>query len=407
MVALTYVVTTLCMAFIAFSYVRMVKAYPVAGSVYTYVSKSMNPYLGFLSGWVILIGYIFLPMLNYLISAIFLAAALPMIPSWIWIVGFIVIVTIVNHFGITVTDFVNKAIVWLQIVFLGLFIFLLFKYVLGGNGAGTMLSLPAFYNALEFGKPGMGIPVLLGGSSILALSFLGFDAISTLSEEAINPEKNIPKAILLACIGAGVAFTIITYFMQLAWPNAWFEMVSPDGGSYELIVRVGGTMIGYIFTGVYTVGCLASSISSVASASRVLYGMGRDNIIPKKIFGFLHNKYQTPTYSIIIISVLSLSALVVSLTTAASLLNFGALLAFTMVNLSVIAHYFVKGKKRQGMDIVRYLIAPAIGAIISFTIWFNLDTFSKYLGFSWIIIGVIYLAVTTKFFRELPKELNV
>lgn len=407
MVSLTYVVTTLCMSFTAFSYVRMTKAYPVAGSVYTYVQKSINPYLGFLSGWVILIGYMFLPMLNYLVSAIFLSAAIPQIPVWVWVVAFVVVVTIVNHFGIQLTDIFNRAIVWVQIIFLVALMIIAIKFILGGGGVATLLDTKSFLNLEVLNQKGLGLPILLSGASILALSFLGFDAISTLSEEAINPERNIGRAILIACIGAGVIFTIITYVLQLAWPNAWFEMVDVDGGSYELINKIAGSVMAYIFTAAYAVGCLASSISSVASASRVLYGMGRDKILPKKVFGYLHHKRQTPTYSILIMGVISLSAIFVSLSTAASLLNFGALLGFTMVNLSVIAHYFVKGKKRTGMDIVRYLLAPICGAAFTFIIWLNLDFTSMALGFGWIAIGVIYLAYTTKLFRELPVEMKL
>lgn len=406
MVALTYVVTTLCMGFTAFSYVRMTKAYPVAGSVYTYVHKSINPYLGFLSGWVILIGYMFLPMLNYLVSAIFLSAAIPQIPVWAWVVAFIIIVTIVNHFGIQLTDIFNRAIVWIQIIFLVALMIIVLKFLLGGGGVGTLVDADSFINLKELNQIG-GFSILLSGASILALSFLGFDAISTLSEEAINPEKNIGRAILIACIGAGIMFTVICYFLQLAWPTAWFEMIDVDGGSYELIGRIGGTAMAYIFTAAYAVGCVASSISSVASASRVLYGMGRDRILPNKIFGYLHPKHQTPTYSIVIMGIISLSAIFVSLATAASLLNFGALLGFTMVNLSVIAHYFIKGKKRSGMDIVRYLVAPICGAAFTFAIWINLDFTSMALGFSWIAIGVIYLAYTTKFFTKLPVEMKL
>lgn len=407
MVSITYVITTICMGFTAYSYVRMTKAYPVAGSVYTFVHKSINPYLGFLSGWVILIGYMFLPMLNYLVSAIFLTAAVPQVPFWVWIVGFIIIVTIVNHFGIQVTDIFNRAIVWIQIIFLVALVIIVLKFILGGGGAGVLLDQNAFVNFDELSKKGMGLPILLSGASILALSFLGFDAISTLSEEAINPEKNIGKAILIACIGAGVAFTIITYILQLAWPEAWFKMIDVDGGSYELINKVAGSLMANIFVAAYAVGCLASSISSVASASRVLYGMGRDQILPKVIFGYLHPKYQTPTKSILIMAVISLLALVISLSTAASLLNFGALLGFTMVNLSVIAHYFIKEKKRSGLDIIRYLISPILGAIFTFVIWWNLDATSKLLGFGWLIIGVVYLAYTTKFFKKLPAEMTL
>lgn len=407
MVSLTYVITTICMGFTAYSYVRMTKAYPVAGSVYTFVHKSINPYLGFLSGWVILIGYMFLPMLNYLVSAIFLAAAVPQVPFWVWIIGFIIIVTVVNHFGIQVTDIFNRAIVWIQIVFLVALVIIALKFILGGGGAGVLVDQNAFINFDELSQRGMGLPILLSGASILALSFLGFDAISTLSEEAINPEKNIGKAILIACIGAGVAFTVITYLLQLAWPQAWFQMVDVEGGSYELINKVAGSLMANIFVAAYAVGCLASSISSVASASRVLYGMGRDQILPKAIFGYLHPKYQTPTKSILIMAVISLLALVISLSTAASLLNFGALLGFTMVNLSVIAHYFIKEKKRSGLDIIRYLVSPTLGAIFTFVIWWNLDATSKMLGFAWLIIGIIYLAYTTKFFKKLPAEMTL
>lgn len=406
MVALTYLITTVCMAFTAFSYVRMTKAYPVAGSVYTFVQKSINPHLGFLSGWVILIGYMFLPMLNYLVSAMYLSSAIPQVPEWVWIVGMIAIVTIVNHFGIKLTDIFNKGIVWIQIIFLVVFLIITFKYILGGGGAGTLLDTSAFINTTELIKDNMGVSVLFGGASILALSYLGFDAISTLSEEAIHPEKNIGRAILIACIGAGSTFVILTYVLQLSWPTAWMEMADPDN-SYEVIQKVAGAGMAYFFTAAYSVGCLASSISSVASASRVLYGMGRDQILPKAVFGYLNPKTKTPTYSIIIMAVISLAALVISLTTAASLLNFGALLGFTMVNLSVIAHYFIKGKCRKGMDIIRYLIAPLLGAAFTFTIWVNLDSFSMILGFGWLIIGIIYLAWTTKFFKELPAEMTL
>ncbi|MGI6728318.1 MAG: APC family permease [Anaerovoracaceae bacterium] len=407
MVSVTYVITTICMAFTAFSYVRMTKAYPVAGSVYTFVHKSINPYLGFLSGWVILIGYMFLPMLNYLVSAIFLSAAIPEVPAWLWIVLFAILVTVVNHFGIKLTDIFDRTIVWIQLLFLITFMIIVIKFVVSGGGAGTLLDPTAFLNPVEFSKEGMGFPILLSGASLLALGFLGFDAISTLSEEAVNPEKNVGRAIIITCVGAGVMFTLVTYFLQLAWPNAWFEMVNVDGGSYELISKVAGSTMSYFFLAAYVLGCMASSISGIASASRVLYGMGRDCILPKKVFAYLHPKYQTPTYSIIIIGIISLSAIFLSLTTAASLLNFGALLGFTMVNLSVIAHYYVKGRHRSGMNCIRYLLAPLFGAIFTFVLWVNLDLTSKILGLSWLAIGIIYLAYSTKFFKELPKEMTL
>lgn len=349
----------------------------------------------------------FLPMLNYLVSAIFLSAAIPAIPSWAWVLFFAIIVTVVNHFGIKLTDIVDRTIVWIQLIFLIALLIMVIRYLLSGGGTGTLLDFNAFINFNELSREGMGLPILLSGASLLALGFLGFDAISTLSEEAIDPEKNIGRAIIITCIGAGIMFASITYFLQLGWPNAWYEMKDPDGGSYELITKVAGSMMAYVFTAAYVLGCMASSISGIASASRILYGMGRDGILPKKIFAYLHPKYKTPTYSILIIGIISLAALFLSLTTAASLLNFGALLGFTMVNLSVIAHYYIRNHHRTAFNTVKYLIVPLSGAIFTFILWVNLDRTSKMLGLGWLIIGIIYLACSTKFFKELPKEMTL
>jgi putrescine importer len=218
----------------------------------------------------------------------------------------------------------------------------------------------------------MGWGVILSGASILALSFLGFDAVTTVVEEAKNPEKNIGKAILITCLGAGLAFTIISYLMQLSWPMGWNEFENADTGSYELIVKVCGTAMSYFFTASYCVGALASAMASQASASRILFGMGRDNILPKKIFAYVHPKFKTPTYNIILIGLISLVALKLSLAAAASLINFGALLGFTLVNLSVIAYYFIRKKNRSASGVFLYLILPLAGAATTFTIWFSI-----------------------------------
>ncbi|AYD41100.1 APC family permease [Clostridium fermenticellae] len=408
MISLTYTVATIAMGFTAFSYSRMVKAYPVAGAAYSYVTKSMNPYIGFLTGWAVLLGYIVLPMLNYVVIGIYLSALIPAIPSWVFIVVAIMFVTLINHLGIELASIVNNTIVWLQILFLVVFLGFVFKYVLGGGGAGTLFDFHAYFNPVEFNKPGVGISAILAGGSILALSFLGFDAISTLSEEAINPERNVGRAILISCISAGTGFVIITYFLQLAWPQAFNQILNEESASVELIRRIYNSgLLQAFFTIVFSAGLLASSLAGVTSASRVLYGMGRDGILPPKIFGRLHPKYKTPTYSILIIGAISLLAIVVPLAIATGILNFGALLTFAMVNFSVIAHYFVRSKKRKGMDIVRYLIMPIIGAAVCLAIWSQLGFIQMTCGIIWLIFGFIYLAHKTKIFRELPPQIGV
>ena len=407
MVALTYFVAMIAMIFTALSYNAMVKAYPIAGSAYSYAQRAINPHIGFLAGWAILMDYLLIPMINYLLVGLFMQPVFPGIPGWVWIVGYIAFVTVVNFVGIQVTAWVNNGLIIIQTIFVVAFVLFVCKWLATGNGAATFFDWSAFYNAAELHKDGMGWGIILSGASILALSFLGFDAVTTVVEEAKNPEKNIGKAIIITCLGAGLAFTIISYLMQLSWPMGWNEFENVDTGSYELIVKVCGIAMSYFFTASYCVGALASAMASQASASRILFGMGRDNILPKKIFAYVHPKFKTPTYNIIIIGLISLVALKLSLAAAASLINFGALLGFTLVNLSVTAYYFIRKKNRSASGVFLYLILPLAGAATTFIIWLNLDVHSKVLGFSWLAVGVVYLAVTTRFFTKLPPELKL
>ena len=406
MLSLTYAVATIGMVLTALSYSHMVKAYPVAGSVYSYVQRSINPHLGFLSGWAILMDYLLLPMINYLLAAIFLAPVFPGVPGWVWIVIYIVFVTVINYFGIQLTAWVNNGLIIIQAVFVLAFVLFVIKWLATGNGAATFFDMNAFINTEEMGAMG-GFGVIMTGASILALSFLGFDAVTTVSEEAINPEKNIGKAIIITCLGAGVYFIVVGYLCQLAWPNAWNEFQSVDSGAYELIGKVAGSTMGYLFTAVYCIGCLASAMASQASAARILFGMGRDGSLPKKIFAYVHPKYKTPTFNIFIIGGISLVGIKLSLAAAASLINFGALAGFTLVNCAVIAHYFIKKKQRSAWGVVKYLLLPLGGAAVCLAIWISLDINSKILGFSWLAVGIVYLAATTNFFRKLPPDLKM
>ena len=406
MVSFTYTIATIGMAFTAFSYSKMVKKYPMAGSAYTYVSKSMNPYIGFLAGWVLLLAYMVLPMLNYVVMGIYFSNLIPQIPASVFIIAAILVVTWVNYRGIKLATIVDTILVLLQLAFLAVFFVMVIRYILRGGGAGTLVDSRAYFNPVEFFKPGVGMPAILSGASMLALSFLGFDAIATLSEEAINPEKNVGRAIIIACVGAGGGFIIAMYFLQLAWPNAFFEIVDINSAAVELIFRITHSMgMKIFFTATFGAGLFISSLTGVASGARILYGMGKNGILPYKIFGKVHLKYKTPMYSILIMGLLGLIAIVISLENVTATVNFGSLLAFVFVNLSVIAQYFIRNSKRRGMDIIKYLIAPLCGAFICFFIWAKVDMPSKVVGFSWIILGLVYLAIKTKFFRKLPPEI--
>jgi len=407
MLSITYAVALLAMLFTALSYSQMVKAFPVAGSAYSYVQRSIHPHIGFLAGWAILMDYMLIPMLNYIIASLFLQTVFPGVPTWIWIMGMLVTVTLVNYMGIQMTAWANNTLVALQFVFIAALLIFIIKWLIGGNGTATFFDWNAFFNVVEFNQPGMGPGVLFTGASILALSFLGFDAVTTIVEEAIEPEKNVGRAILIICVGAGGFFIFLSYFFQLAWPTAWKDFSSVDTGAYEFIVRVAGSIMGYLFTAIIVIGTLASALASQASASRILFGMGRDGVLPNKFFGYVNSTHQSPTNNILLISAISLVALVLNLGTAVSLVNFGALAGFTLVNLSVVFHYFIRNKKRAPFETIKYLIFPCIGALICAKIWLSLAINSKILGFTWLTIGVVYLAITTNFFSKLPLDLEL
>ncbi|MEN1968750.1 APC family permease [Lentibacillus sp. N15] len=399
MLPMAYVVTLLTMLFTSFSYGRMVRAYPYAGSAYTYAQKSLNPHIGFFVGWVLLLDYLFLPMINYLVIGIYLNAEFPAIPVWFWLILAIMIVTIVNVRGIRVVAGVNFTLISFQIIFVALFIILSVKGLLSGEGAGTLFSTLPFFNPEGSSSP------VFGGAAILCLSFLGFDAVSTLSEETINAKKIIPKAIFLVTIIGGLLFIIISYLGQLVFPD-YMSFKDPDSAGLEVAAFLGGTLFKSFFLTAYILGCFASATSSHASVSRLLYAMGRDTILPKKIFGYLYSKYRTPVFNTIIVGVVALSALLFSLETVSSFISFGALSAFTFVHISVFAHFYVRNRKRTFKDFILYLLLPLIGVILCIWLWTSLSKFAFLLGISWLIIGCIYLMYLTRMFKKQPPELS-
>lgn len=406
MVALSYGVATIAMVFTAYSYGRMAAAYPIAGSVYSYTQHAINPYVGFLGGWSILMDYLLLPMLNCLLISLFLSPYFPNVPGWVWILAYVGLSTIINFFGINVTAWVNNLVIIAQLVFVVAFVIFIAKWLLTGNGAATFFDSKGLFSATELKAVG-GWGTIISGGSILALCFLGFDAISTVTEEAKDPEKNIGRATMITCIGAGLLFIVLSYLMQLAWPMGWNEFKVADTGTQEMIVLVAGSAMSYIFIAIYAVGGLACTVAAQASAARILFGMGRDGALPKKFFGYVHPKYKVPTLNIFLLALICLMSVFMSLGVAVSLVNFGALTGFVLVNLCVIMHYFVKQKRRGGFDIFKYLIAPLIGMAVCFTLWWGLDANSKILGFSWLAVGIVYLAFLTKFFKQLPPDMTM
>lgn len=400
MVPGAYVLALVVMLFTAYSYGQMANAIPSAGSAYAYTQKAINPYLGFLVGWSILMDYLFIPMANYLLFSIFFSATFPSIPPYVWVLGLLILVTVVNVLGVQMATKANILLTGVSLLFIVIFIALSIQEINAGTGTGSIWNFDAFYNT---GQP---FSYVVAGAALLCFSFLGFDSATTFAEETINPQKTIPRAVYSIVFMGGLVFIAVSYFAHNVWPD-YNTFTNADAAANDIIKLVGGKTFTSFFLAVYGFTAFGSAMSSQASASRVLFAMGRDGQLPSNFFGKLHKKYDTPVNNILLISAFSLLALVLSLTLVASFINFGAFLAFTCVNLSVIAYYFVKGKKRSIKGIFLYLIIPLIGALLDIWLLINLDRHSIILGSIWFACGVVYMLVLTKGFKKAPPEIDL
>jgi putrescine importer len=390
-----YVLTLAAMLFTAYSYGRMVVVHPYAGSAYTYTQKSFGSHAGFLVGWALLLDYIFLPMINYLVIGIYLNAQFPSVPQPVWIVGAIVLVTALNVIGIRLVTRMNLVLVAFQLVFLAVFAVAAVRSI--ATVGAPSLSAPFFGGNPHYAA-------LFAGAAILCLSFLGFDAISTLSEETHNPRRTIPLAIMLTTVIGGVTFIAVSYLAHLAFPD-YTKFTNADSASLDVMKHVGGSLLASFFTAAYIAGCFASAMASQASVSRILYAMGRDGVLPRRVFGQLSARFRTPVLAILVVGAVSFVALFISLTLAAAMISFGALVAFSFVNLSVIKHYIIDDGRRGAGDILRYAVVPAIGVALTAWLWTSLSSTTFTVGGIWVAIGVAYLLFLTRMFTRRPPSL--
>ncbi|UCP12882.1 APC family permease [Pseudomonas sp. MM213] len=397
MVPAAYLAALVAMFFTAMSYGRMASAFPVAGSAYSYVRKAISPKLGFIAGWAVLLDYLFLPMAIWLIGAAYLNSAFPAVPQWIWVLAFIGITSAINIVGLKLANGINALLMLVQFLVLIAFVVLCIHYV-GGDASTPLWSVKPFFNG------DMQMPLIMSGAAIACYSFLGFDAVSTLTEETRDPRRTIPRAIMLITLIGGLIFVGVSYFVQIAHPSFQFDSV--DSAAYEIARNIGGDLFVSIFLIGLIVGQFASGLSAQASGSRLLYAMGRDGVLPKSFFGTLHERFGTPINSILLCAVVALLALKLDVTTSTSFINFGAFLAFSLVNLSVIFHYWIGGEKKGLRELVLFLIFPFIGLAADLWLMVSLDHLAIYLGLSWLAIGVVYLAVLTGGFRRQPPEMD-
>jgi amino acid transporter len=398
MVPLAYFVGLVGMFFTAMSYAAMSRAFPVAGSVYSYAQRGMSELAGFFSGWLILLDYILVPALLYIVSAIALRPLVPSAPAWVWLVGFIGFNAVVNVIGIQLTARVNGYMLAMELVVLALFVGFGLVALYSGQGAGR-LTLAPVYDPSVFS-----IATVAGATSIAVLSFLGFDGISTLAEESRGGQNAVGRATLLSLLLVGALFMLQTWIATDLAHGMRFS--SAETAFYEITERAGGVWLRRItLVAVVIASAIANAMAAQAAVARILFAMARDGKLPA-LLAKVHPRYKTPYISTLAVACVSLIVgLLFSkrLDDLSRIVNFGALTGFLLLHLSVINHYFFR---QRSHDWLRHVLFPLLGFTVIAYVLYEMDKAAKIMGACWIVLGMLYYLVLS-FVLKKPVALEV
>lgn len=390
MVALAYAVGMVAMMFTALSYAEMSRAFPMAGSVYSYAGRGIAAPIGFLSGWMILLDYVLVPGLLYLIASIAMNSLVPSIAVWIWLAGFVALNTIVNYMGIEMTAKITKVMLIGELIVLA--IFLVIGVVALAQGKGEGISFTPFYNADTFSWA-----LIFGAVSIAVLSFLGFDGISMLAEENKDSARAIGRSMVAALLLAGVLFIVQTWVAALLVPNSEQLLTQGDPGGtafYDAAEVAAGAWLAKLTALATAIAWgFANALVAQAATSRLLFAMARDRQLPS-FLAKVHPTHGVPVNATLLTAAVSLGLGLYmtsrddGITLLATLVNFGAMCAFLVLHISVVVHYLVRGKSKNYW---KHLVAPGIGFAILFYVVINAKVAAQTLGFVWLAIGAVVL----------------
>jgi len=391
----SFVMGGVAMIFTALSYGKMAREFPVTGSAYTYSRKSIDDRVGFMVGWTLLLDYFFLPMVVWLIGAVYLTDQFPSVPTWVFLVLFIGLTTLLNALGIKFTTRVNLGLIAFQMVVLVAFLLLGIKYLFGVD-TGIDFAAPFYSSDASFSA-------ISAGAALTAYCFIGFDAVSTFAEEAIEPRRTIPRAIVLTASLAATIFIIVSYIMQLVHPGGIFE--NAETAPKDMAVMIGGDVFGSIFLATVILAQFTAGVPIQAAGARLLFAMGRDKVLPNKFFAYLLPRFRTPVLNLALMGAVGFLALFSTVANATSFINFGALTGFAFVNISVIVFYF-RFRGSRSMNPLGWVVAPIIGLAVCLWLTSSLDWKALTLGGVWVAIGIVYLTYLTSGFKKAPPEMD-
>jgi putrescine importer len=393
----TVFIAMFAMMLTAVSYGRMASVYPSAGSAYTYVSRGLNAHLGFLAGWAMVLDYLILPIVSTIYAALTLTRMVPFVPYAAWVLLLSIFTTGLNLRGIRSTAKWNIILLIAMSVVILAFFVMATRYLALHGGAPALFSLKPIYNRSAFH-----LRDVFTATSFAALTYIGFDGVTTLAEDVENPRKNVLIATVLVCALTGVLSSLQIYLAARIWPS-YDDFPNVETAFLDVCGRAGGVWLFQAMAITLFVACVGSVLTGQLGAARILYGMGRDGVLPRRAFGRLNEK-STPAFNILLIGAITvIGSLTMSYEHAAEVLNFGAFIAFMGVNAAVMKTFYRKGRERS---VLLDLAAPAGGLLFCAAIWGSLPILAKVIGFVWLLLGVAYLAMLTHGFRRAPAKLD-
>jgi amino acid transporter len=386
MVPLVYLIGLVAMIFTALSYAQMSRAFPIAGSVYSYVGRGMHPKLGFIAGWTILLDYLLVPTLLYVFAAESMSGIFPAVPKWAWILVFLAVNTTINYVGVSFTAVVNRLFLAAEVVFIVIFAVMAIVAIAHGTGGAHVTAKPIF-DAANFSAPLVGTAL-----SIAVLSFLGFDGIATLSEESKGGHRSAGIAMIAGLFLVAFFFISQTWLAGMLIPNTTsFSDEEAGNAFFDIVGKISnnGWQIAFLAMNALAVG-IANAVAAQSATSRLLFSMSRDGQLPR-FLSHVNTRSKVPERAILLVAGITLVLglfFVGQIGLISSLVNFGALTAFLLLHLSVVTYY---GVRRKSSNVFLHWVGPIIGfLIIGFVLW-NAEPAAKIGGLAWLVIGILVL----------------
>jgi putrescine importer len=403
-VTTTILIAMVAMLLTAVSYGRMARVYPSAGSAFTYVGKEIHPALGYITGWSMVMDYLLNPMICIVWCSKGAMQFVPQVPYAVWAIAFFALFTWLNLRGVKASARFNSILSAGMGVVIIVFLVAAVRYVLANWTGGADYFIKPLYDRDTWQTSS-----ILNATSVAVLTYIGFDGISTLSEEVENPRRNILLATVLTCLLIGILAAVEVYAAQLIWPES-----RPFPSLETAFAHAAGQAAPWLFVVIIVTLLVAnggSGTGALLGAARLLYGMGRSGALPRGFFGYIDPVRRVPRNNVLLVGGLALAgAFVLELSggydLGAQLLNFGALIAFMGVNLATFVHYFLRQRQRT----IGNSLPPLAGFAICLVLWINLSVTAKIVGAAWMFVGIAFGVWKTRGFRgelvnfDLPPE---